>query len=81
MIASHTITYLHADGRERPRLLSLFCGTVSDEGWRRAGFHVTGVDHKSQPRHSCDVFILADALAYVASHGWEYDAIVASPPC
>lgn len=66
---------------EKPRLLSLFCGTVSDAGWKAAGFHVTGVDHNAQPRHSCDVFIQADALDYVASCGWQYDAIIASPPC
>jgi site-specific DNA-cytosine methylase len=65
----------------RPRLLSLFCGTVSDAGWKAAGFHVTGVDHKPQPRHSCDVFVLADALVYALAYGWQYDAIVASPPC
>jgi DNA (cytosine-5)-methyltransferase 1 len=65
----------------QPRLLSLFCGTVSDAGWRAAGFHVTGVDHKPQPRHSCDVFILADALDYFWAHGHEYDCVIASPPC
>src|SRR3989304_10568133 len=65
----------------QPRLLSLFCGTVSDAGWRAAGFHVTGIDHKEQARHSCDVFILADALDYVAAHGHEFNAIIASPPC
>jgi hypothetical protein len=52
----------------RPRLLSLFCGCVSDAGWKAVGFHVTGVDHRSQPRASCDTFILADALEYVAAH-------------
>ncbi len=65
----------------QPRLLSLFCGTVSDAGWKAAGFHVTGVDHKAQPRHSCDVFILADALDYCAAHGHEFSAVIASPPC
>jgi len=65
----------------RPHLLSLFCGTVSDAGWKTAGWHVTGIDIRPQPRHSCDVFVQSDALAYALAHGYEYDAIIASPPC
>lgn len=64
------------------RLLDLFCGAGgAARGYQRAGFHVTGVDHKPQPRYAGDVFILGDALEYVTAHGHEYDAIHASPPC
>jgi DNA (cytosine-5)-methyltransferase 1 len=49
-------------------------------GYHRAGFDVTGVDHLPQ-KHYPFTFIQADALAYVAAHGHEYDVIHASPPC
>jgi DNA (cytosine-5)-methyltransferase 1 len=65
----------------KPRLLDLFCGEGgAGEGYRRAGFDVTGVDINPQPRNP-HRFILADALEYVRQHGREYDAIHASPPC
>ena len=64
-----------------PRLLDLFCGAGgAGEGYRRAGFDVTGVDIAPQPHYPFP-FIQADALEYVAAHGHEYDAIHASPPC
>lgn len=65
----------------QPKLLNIFSGAVCSEGYKRAGFHVTDVDIKLQPRHSGDVFIQADALEYVAQYGWMFDAIHASPPC
>lgn len=66
----------------RPRLLDLFCGAGgAARGYQWAGFHVTGVDIAPQPRYAGDVFILADALEYLARHGHEYDVIHASPPC
>lgn len=65
-----------------PRLLDLFSGAGgSARGYQMAGSHVTGVDNRPQPHYCGDAFILADALEYVAEHGWEYDAIHASPPC
>lgn len=64
-----------------PRLLDLFCcAGGAGEGYRRAGFDVTGVDIKPQ-KNNPHRFILADALEYCAAHGDEYDAIHASPPC
>jgi DNA (cytosine-5)-methyltransferase 1 len=70
-----------AEGVMRPRLLDLFCGGGgASMGYHRAGFDVTGVDIESQPRYPF-AFVQADALAYVAAHGHEYDAIAASPPC
>lgn len=66
----------------KPRLLDLFCcAGGAARGYQLAGFHVTGIDIKHQPRYIGDVFIQADALAYVAQHGHEYDVIHASPPC
>lgn len=68
--------------RAKPKLLDLFCGAGgAARGYQMAGFHVTGVDIKPQPRYAGDRFIQGDALEYVAAHGHEYDAIHASPPC
>jgi hypothetical protein len=65
-----------------PRLLDLFCGAGGcARGYQMAGFHVTGVDIKPQPRYAGDVFIQGDALAYCREHGHEFDVIHASPPC
>ncbi len=50
-------------------------------GYHRAGFdEIVGVDIKPQPRYPF-TFVHADALEYVATHGHEFDAIHASPPC
>lgn len=65
----------------KPKLLNLFSGSVCSRGYQRAGFHVTDVDIKPQPRHTGDMFIQADAIDYAAQYGWMYDAIHASPPC
>lgn len=65
----------------RPKLLDLFCGAGGAAmGYHRVGFDVTGVDLTPQPRYPFG-FVQGDALAYVAAHGHEYDAIHASPPC
>lgn len=66
---------------ERPKLLDLFCGAGGAAmGYHRAGFDVVGVDAKPQPRYPF-TFIKTDALDYVAAHGWQFNAIHASPPC
>ncbi len=66
----------------KPRLLDGFCGAGgAARGYQLAGFHVTGIDIKPQPRYAGDVFIQGDALEYVREHGREYDAIHTSPPC
>lgn len=63
------------------KLLDLFCGAGgAGEGYRRAGFDVTGVDMRPMPNNP-HTFIQADAIDYVREHGHEYDAIHASPPC
>ena len=65
----------------RPRLLDLFCcAGGAGEGYRRAGFDVTGVDIADQPKNP-HRFIIGDAQEYLMDHGHEYDAIHASPPC
>ena len=65
----------------RPRLLDLFCGAGGAAvGYHRAGFEVVGVDIAPQPRFPF-AFVQADALAFLAEHGHEFDAIHASPPC
>lgn len=66
-----------------PRLLDLFCGEGgAAKGYVRAGWHVHGVDLKDVGERypGCD-FVQTDALAFLAQHGHEYDAIHASPPC
>jgi DNA (cytosine-5)-methyltransferase 1 len=61
------------------RLLDLFCGAGgAARGYQEAGFHVTGVDVRPQPRYAGDVFVQADAMTYPLDG---YDAIHASPPC
>ena len=67
---------------KQPELLDLFCNNGgASEGYRRAGFKVTGVDIEPQPGYRGGEFIQADALDYVAQYGYQYDAITASPPC
>jgi DNA (cytosine-5)-methyltransferase 1 len=64
-----------------PKLLDLYCcAGGASMGYHRAGFDVTGVDIRPQKNYPFN-FVQADALAYVAQYGWQYDAITASPPC
>lgn len=65
----------------KPRLLDLYCGAGgAGYGYHLAGFDVTGVDNRPQPRYPF-TFHQGDALEYLEAHGHEYDAIHASPPC
>lgn len=64
------------------KLLDLFCGAGgAARGYMNAGFHVTGVDYKAQPRYTGHEFIYCDAYEYATWRGHEYDVIHASPPC
>lgn len=63
----------------KPRALDLFCcAGGAARGLQEAGYHVTGVDIRPQPRYCGDAFIQADAMEL----DWAgYDLIWASPPC
>lgn len=67
----------------KPRLLDLFCGGGgASAGYHAAGFDVTGVDIVDRQGRFPDMeFYKGDALAFLAAHGPEFDAIHASPPC
>lgn len=63
----------------KPRALDLFCGAGgATRGLQLAGFHVTGVDIKAQPRYCGDEFYQGDATTFSIG---AFDFVWTSPPC
>lgn len=63
------------------RALDLFCGAGgATRGLQLAGFHVTGIDIKAQPRYCGDTFIQADACNPPVNLD-DFDIVWPSPPC
>lgn len=67
----------------RPLLLDLFCGEGgAGAGYHDAGFDVFGVDTSIARLDRYPYPAVGfDAIEFVLAHGWEFDAIHASPPC
>ena len=64
------------------RALDLYCGAGgATRGLQDAGFHVTGVDVRAQPRYIGDHFIQADVLSLDLAFLQTFDLIHSSPPC
>ena len=67
------------------RALDLFCGAGgATKGLQQAGFLVTGVDIRPQPRYCGDAFYQDDAIAWLRGERGpldSFDLIWASPPC
>jgi len=63
------------------KILDAFCGAGGAAvGYAAAGFEVIGVDIAAQPNYPYE-FHQGDAIEFIATHGGEFAAIHASPPC
>jgi DNA (cytosine-5)-methyltransferase 1 len=69
----------------KKRALDLFSGAGgATRGLQMAGYHVTGIDIRPQPRYCGDVFFQDDAMAWLRGEREplsSFDLIWASPPC
>lgn len=67
------------------RALDLFCcAGGATRGLQLAGYHVTGVDNRPQPRYCGEVFYQDDAMAWLRGERTPldtFDLIWLSPPC
>lgn len=65
------------------RVLDAYCRKGgSSAGYKRAGFHVTGVDIEDHSEgYAGDEFVQGDAIGFIKEYGHEFDLIHAGPPC
>jgi DNA (cytosine-5)-methyltransferase 1 len=67
---------------DKPEALDLYCGAGGcTRGLQRAGFRVTGIDAKHQPRYIGDSFIQKNVLDVQPEYIRHFDFVIASPPC
>src|SRR4030095_1762960 len=67
---------------DKPHAIDLYCGAGgTTRGLQQAGFHVTGVDARYQPRYCGDNFIQSDVLKLSPAFLSSFDFIFAGPPC
>jgi DNA (cytosine-5)-methyltransferase 1 len=63
------------------KLLDLYCCEGgAGEGYKRAGFDVTGVDINPQP-YNPHRFVQSDAISYLVGNWKKFHVVHASPPC
>lgn len=74
---------LNVSSENQLRVLDAYCRKGgSSAGYKRAGFHVTGVDEEDHADgYAGDEFVQGDAIEFILEYGHLFDMIHAGPPC